>query len=628
MEASGQFGDGIIEELFYTVQNNAPICRTREGAFLCFCLSSFPYPSLFELALSTPGRYLLAPLATSGCVVTRTPGGVWAIESHASELAAAAIEVMPVDEGVRLETALRLATFDASAKPVDWRTGTMALPIRLIAEGAHAEIVSTEAKGTWQRGLERLHRTEGISEGDSAAVAGPAPSTLARWFEALATLNRWDAASPEFFRDAAQLVVEPIGLDASFILRHHAGSWDVLASHLPHPEWGVWLDVAVADCLFDHAETWFRSAETIGNRGTPATVVAPWFNAAGELAGAVVGLRYLHEKNARRGVRHLEANLVRLLADAITSGQARRQRESEAARRRTLLEHAFTPALAERIESDPHLLDGQDREVSLLFADLRDFSHLFHGTDAGGLGPVRAYELVADVMDALTEVVLEEGGIIIDYYGDGLAAMWNAPFDQPDHAERACRVGLAMTEALKPVSNNWREELKEPLEIGIGIHTGPARVGNIGSRWKQKYGARGTAVNLTSRVEQVTKRLGVPLIVTEATAERISPALRTQRLCKARLAGVIEEVNLYAVLPNERSAKNKESYAEALALFEAGRLDASLRRLTLGPLADEPGPAIFLADQVRTVRDKQRGRRTTDHTGSSASQAVIDFVSC
>ncbi len=84
-------------------------------------------------------------------------------------------------------------------------------------------------------------------------------------------------------------------------------------------------------------------------------------------------------------------------------------------------------------------------------------------------------------MEALTDVVLSEGGTIIDYYGDGLSAMWNAPCDQADHAERACRAALAMQQRIAVIDEQWRTTLGAPLRMGVGVHTGRRKLATRGA---------------------------------------------------------------------------------------------------------------------------------------------------
>ena len=183
----------------------------------------------------------------------------------------------------------------------------------------------------------------------------------------------------------------------------------------------------------------FTAVRASDSTNEPAIVVSPLRNAAGELAGAVYGYRSVREGNARRTIRYLEAHMIELLAGAVSEGIARIEREAETDRRRVLLEQAA--AISQNQSSREIVTD--EREVTLLFADLRNSTAL-----AAALEPNETYELLSQVMECLTAAVIDHDGLIIDYYGDGLAAMWNAPADQSDHPELACRAALRMLQAL------------------------------------------------------------------------------------------------------------------------------------------------------------------------------------
>ena len=190
-----------------------------------------------------------------------------------------------------------------------------------------------------------------------------------------------------------------------------------------------------------------------------------------------------------------------------------------------------------------HPIRDEQREATLLFADLRGFTELATTLDTDPL----FCELLSHVMDCLTEAVVEHDGFVIDYFGDGLMAMWNAPSEQPAHAELACRAGLQMVDKLPAVAADWFRVIQTELRLGIGIHTGSVQIGNAGSTQRVKYGARGPNVHMASRVEAATKELGVPLVATQATAEQLPNTLATNRVCRARMPGLPKPVDLYAI---------------------------------------------------------------------------------
>ncbi|MEE9126001.1 MAG: adenylate/guanylate cyclase domain-containing protein, partial [Planctomycetota bacterium] len=306
-------------------------------------------------------------------------------------------------------------------------------------------------------------------------------------------------------------------------------------------------------------------------------VAAPVLDLAGEVAGIVYGSRQRGTGSAGPEIRPLEAQVVQVLAAIVAAGLVRQEKEAEALRLRFQFEQFFSRALAEELERDPQLLEGREREVTILFSDLRDFSRL-----SETMGPQELFALMQDVMDFQTEEIRQYGGVIVDYYGDGLLAMWNSPQEQPDHAAVACRAALAIRDGLAQVSAGWEEKIGEPLRLGIGLNTGQALVGNTGSKSKFKYGPMGPTVNLASRVEDATKSLGVPILVTGSTRRQLNESFATRRLCTARLAGVAEGVDLHELHSEGASPEwleRRTAYETALEHFESRRWGETCQKI-------------------------------------------------
>jgi adenylate cyclase len=228
-------------------------------------------------------------------------------------------------------------------------------------------------------------------------------------------------------------------------------------------------------------------------------------------------------------------------------------------------------------------------------------------------------------MDALTAAVMDHDGLVLDYYGDGLAAMWNAPADQTDHAELACRAGLRMLEAMPELSREWSALIDGSLQLGVGIHTGAARVGNAGSRHRAKYGPRGANVNLTSRIEAATKEVGVPLLITAAVANQLSNQVAAHRVCTTRVPGVETPVELFSVqsiAAGNRAANGWQTYEQALHYFEAGDLLAAADCLATTDQTDREIPVRFLTEHVQRELGRQENRRSTDRTRRPLSGVI------
>jgi adenylate cyclase len=253
---------------------------------------------------------------------------------------------------------------------------------------------------------------------------------------------------------------------------------------------------------------------------------------------------------------------------------------------------------------------AEQREVTLLFADLRGSSEL-----ANSLGIERTCEVMDDVMDVLASAVMDLDGLVIDFFGDGLAAMWNAPADQPEHAELACRAALRIVERLQAVQKKWSHVLSTELRLGIGVHTGVAQVGNVGSSRWAKYGPRGANVNLAHRVEAAAKAVGVPIVVTAATVARLSSRLQTTRICRAQLTGVESAVDLFSIRKSNADAARGEelaAYGRALELFEAGEYEPAAECLAKVHRSNAEMPVDFLSKRIEKAIALTQRRRSTD----------------
>jgi class 3 adenylate cyclase len=311
------------------------------------------------------------------------------------------------------------------------------------------------------------------------------------------------------------------------------------------------------------------------------------------------------------------------MADAVGAGMARRRQEIESARQQVLLEQAFSPAVAEHLRRHPLALAGQTREVTLLFADLRGSTALAHE-----LAPADACDLLGELLEVLTQAVMDQAGVVIDYYGDGLCALWNAPLDVPDHADRACHAALDMLAALPDLSRRRQGRVGQPLALGVGLHAGDVQVGNAGTRRRLKYGPRGAAVNVAHRVQVATKTLDVPLLVTHAVRRRLSSRYVTLKACTARLPGLEQPLELFTVFPSTDGTRMQSAfdrYAEALAAFEGGDLDSAERLLEKLLAEGQVTPAAFLAQQTKALRQTALGRRATDQLAYTPD-AIIEIL--
>ncbi|WP_406644886.1 adenylate/guanylate cyclase domain-containing protein [Aliisedimentitalea scapharcae] len=198
----------------------------------------------------------------------------------------------------------------------------------------------------------------------------------------------------------------------------------------------------------------------------------------------------------------------------------------------------------------PHL-GGTRRELTVLFMDMENFTAM-----SADLDPDDVMNRMSHYFEAVTQVLLAHGATIDKYIGDAVMAFWNAPEDTPDHAALACQAALAVKEAAAQVTNSW-QDIEMPVRTRIGVHTGPATVGNVGSSDRMNYTAFGATVNLAARLEGLNRDLKTDILVSTQLAKVCAGRFEFQSAGHSRLKGFAEPVEVFTLTKNQDTMTGK-----------------------------------------------------------------------
>lgn len=503
-------------------------------------------------------------------------------------------------------------------------TGLIMGEYKLLVEGEipeseiDSDIQSLDGK-TPIPGGESAMSTLGVGSIPFGQLSPAAVKHLIGLLQAVTGLLQSAATSKDFFQMAAKGVVDVVGLDAGAVLLREKGEWRPVAINGRTADENWRPSRRVLASVLEHAKTFWQvpgsaSAEldyTASLANTPFVIASPICNRSRNVIGVLYG-----DSRSPLGLTtgggdwtKIVAMLVETFAYGVAVGLSRLEQEQAAMTAQVQFEQFFTPELSRQLAIEPDLLKGRDAEVSLLFCDVRGFSRV-----SERLGPARTVEWLRDVMSELSECVIDEQGVLVDYIGDELIAMWGAPSAQPDHALRACTAALAMLRKLPLLNERWRATLREECCFGIGINTGIARVGNTGTNRKFKYGPLGNTVNLASRVQGATKYLKTDLLITAATRQQLPDSMVARKLCKVVVTNISEPVELYELpLPETADRRLGELYETALHEFESRNFRKAAKVLSdLVELHPHDGPSLNLLCRAVESLVKEDANVSTD----------------
>jgi len=255
-------------------------------------------------------------------------------------------------------------------------------------------------------------------------------------------------------------------------------------------------------------------------------------------------LRRIEEAMAAVGKGDLDAGCAVVANDEIGAVAEGFNRMLGGLRERERIRETFgryvTREIRDEILAGRVSFDGRLEEVTVLFSDLRDFTPWVERTEPR--------TVVHDLNEYFTEMeaaVRAHGGLVLQYIGDEIEAVFGAPLRVADHADRALAAALEMRDRLRHLNARRAEGGKPPLRNGIGVHTGTVLAGSIGSAERLTYALVGDAVNLASRIQGLNKELGTDILVSEATRSQLAGGIALEALPAVRVKGKSVEVSVY-----------------------------------------------------------------------------------
>ncbi|GAB3268529.1 CHASE2 domain-containing protein [Chitinimonas naiadis] len=258
------------------------------------------------------------------------------------------------------------------------------------------------------------------------------------------------------------------------------------------------------------------------------------------------------------------------------------------------------PELVQKMSEEPekYSMEGQSRELTVLFSDVRSFT-----TISESMEPKELTRFMNEFLTTLSDVVRTRYlGTIDKYMGDCVMAFWGAPIHDPDHAKNAVLAGLDMQRAMRELAPTMKQKGWPEVYIGVGVNTGRMTVGDMGSQIRKAYTVMGDAVNLAARLEGLTKHYGVGMIVGEQTRLAVKDGVLFRELDRVRVKGRDDPVTIYEPIGDskrlDKASRNEvDLFHVALKHYRAQDWDmAELQLLNLGKQVGEARLyAVFLS---------------------------------
>lgn len=265
----------------------------------------------------------------------------------------------------------------------------------------------------------------------------------------------------------------------------------------------------------------------------------------------------------------LGTNLAIFIPSGIIAGIKLMSEENQKRYIKGAFSRYLAPAVIDKIIENPKALElgGEVQNISIFFSDIRKFS-----TISEKLSPPELVSLLNEYLSEMTNIILSYGGTVDKYIGDAIMAFYGAPLPYEDHAKRCCMAAIAMKKRLRELQEYWKEKNMDVLYVRMGMNTGNAVVGNMGSSTQMGYTAMGDAVNLASRLEGVNKAYNTYAMFSETTYEAVKDVIEARKLDTVRVVGKEEPIVIYELLGEKGKLPDKiyamlDKYYKALEYF-------------------------------------------------------------
>jgi adenylate cyclase len=278
--------------------------------------------------------------------------------------------------------------------------------------------------------------------------------------------------------------------------------------------------------------------------------------------------------------------------------------EKEKRRVRGAFQQYLNAEVIRRLLENPDLVKPRKTEITVMFSDVRGFTSISEKLDAQDLAV-----LLNEYLTEMTQIVFRHRGTLDKYIGDAVMAFWGAPIEEPSHATQGSHAALEMIARLKEMQKKWKSEGRPVLDIGIGLCTGVASVGEMGSNLHKGYTALGDTVNLSSRLEGLNKEYATHILLSDATYAAVEdPLLVFRELDLIRVKGKLQPVTLYELVAARGTPEGDapdleqrlEFFAQGRACYRERRwLDAQFIFEKLLERWPEDGPARMYLNRCK-----------------------------